>query len=215
MKKIVLVFAALALSCSAQAGGNLMTGCYGEFAGLVMSADSKLSFDVGGTTFASLDGLGSQGVGGGLGIGCDYKMDRAVVGLFGRYDINNANTELNLLGSTLEMKYDPAWSVGARLGFDLNGATMIYGLVGYSWSKAKVEGLGISLSSDLKGWMIGGGLETVISGPWSAKLEYTFIRYDGASLFTSGPLDVRIDPDVHVVRGALIYRFGSMPDITK
>lgn len=214
MKKIFAAILAIGLSSGAQAG-SLMTGCYGEFGISAMAVDNKLSADVSGTTFVSLDGLGAEGFAGGLGVGCDYKVERAVIGIFGRYDINNAKTELNLLGSTLEMKYDPSWSAGVRLGFDLNGATIIYGLVGYSWTKAKVEGLGISLSSDLKGWMIGGGIESVISGPWSAKLEYNFIRYDSTSLFASGPFDLRTEPDVHVIRGNIVYRFGTLPDITK
>lgn len=213
MKKLFVMALAIGLSSAAQAGQ--FNNCYAEIGLGVEVVNNTISADVGGTTFASLDGIGGQGVMAGLGLGCDYKIDRAIVGIFGRYDLNHAESELSFLGSTMTMKYDPAWSIGGRLGFDLNGATMVYGLVGYSWSKAKVDGMGISLSADLKGWMIGGGLETSISGPWSAKLEYTFTRYDNASLFTSGPLDLRTEPDVHVIRAGLLYRFGSMPDITK
>lgn len=214
MKKIALAIVAIVM-CNPATAGQMMTGCYGEFSGLVMSADTKLSFDVGGTTFASLDGLGSQGIGGGLGIGCDYKMDRVIVGLFGRYDWNNSKSELNIVGSTLEMTFDPAYSVGARLGIDINGATMVYGLLGYQWSGVEVSGLGINLSTDLKGWMLGGGLETAISGPWSAKLEYTYIHYDSATLATFGPAAINIQPDAHAVRAGIVYRFGALPDITK
>lgn len=214
MKKLFAV-AALAVGLSSHAYAGSFSGCWGELSVGAMVADTAPSIDWNGTNVASLDGIASQGLMGGLGVGCDYRVEKAIIGIFGRLDYNRAESDLSIMGTTVgTLKFDPTYMIAARVGMEVNASTMAYILGGMAWSKIKAEGFGSEISADLRGWVIGAGLETTISGQWSAKLEYSFTRFDSVSMFASGPLDVRVEPDVHVFRLGLVYRFG-MPELPK
>lgn len=209
MKKLFAVALAIGLSSAAQAGS--FSGCWGELSVGAMVADTAPSIDWNGTNVASLDGIASQGLMGGLGVGCDYRVEKAIIGIFGRLDYNRAESELSIMGTTIgTLKFDPTYTIAARIGMEVNASTMAYVMGGMAWSKIKAEGFGSEIAADLRGWVVGAGLETMISGQWSGKLEYSFTRFDSVSMFTSGPLDVRVEPDVHVVRAGLVYRFGTI-----
>lgn len=66
------------------------------------------------------------------------------------------------------------------------------------------------------GWTVGAGVEGMISGPWTAKLEYLYMdlgNYSGGS-YTLAPLsNIRANGDSsftdHILRVGLNYRFGG------
>jgi high affinity Mn2+ porin len=63
------------------------------------------------------------------------------------------------------------------------------------------------------GWTAGAGVEFAVSGNWSAKLEYDYIdlsrrMYDLGSF---GLPNVNVDPNVHLVKLGVNYRFADAP----
>jgi len=69
-------------------------------------------------------------------------------------------------------------------------------------------------SSFRSGWTLGGGIETVLSGAWTAKIEYLY--YDiGSRTVTgyagsgAGPYSWKLDTDGQLVRGGINYSFGA------
>ncbi|MEZ0303541.1 MAG: outer membrane protein [Hyphomicrobiaceae bacterium] len=81
------------------------------------------------------------------------------------------------------------------------------------------------------GWTVGTGLEYALAGNWSARLEYDFLRFgshgvatplaapiaqpDFQGIFQSSAPDGRragVEQDMHAVKLALNYRFGSGAD---
>ena len=63
------------------------------------------------------------------------------------------------------------------------------------------------------GWTAGAGVEFAVSGNWRAKLEYDYIdlsrrMYDLSAFGLPG---LNVDPNIHLVKLGLNYRFGDAP----
>lgn len=209
MRKSLIVGLALACLVAACARpAKAWTGCYGELGLGALVADSRLDASNAGTTIAGVDGLATQSMLGGLGIGCDYSVGLMVVGILGRVDINRGETKIDFGSNSITGKFAPAWMAGGRIGILVRPETLFYGLAGYSVSKFEVSGIGDDIKVDLKGLTFGGGLETHLSGPWGLKVQYDWTRYQAGTLFDSGGLKISSEPDVHTIRAAIVYRFG-------
>jgi outer membrane immunogenic protein len=70
------------------------------------------------------------------------------------------------------------------------------------------------------GWVVGGGAEWAISGPWSAKLEYLFMdlgtvntSFAGPGPFTLVTTSSRITDNI--VRVGINYRIGGNPGVAR
>jgi outer membrane immunogenic protein len=70
------------------------------------------------------------------------------------------------------------------------------------------------------GWVVGGGAEWAISGPWSAKLEYLFMdlgtvntSFAGPGPFTLVTTSSRITDNI--VRVGINYRIGGNPSVAR
>src|SRR5437868_7968341 len=66
------------------------------------------------------------------------------------------------------------------------------------------------------GWTAGAGVEFAVSGNWSAKLEYDYTDLARRTYDLSGfglPA-VNVDPNIHLVKLGLNYRFGDTPPWT-
>ena len=61
------------------------------------------------------------------------------------------------------------------------------------------------------------GAEWAFAGPWSAKAEYMFARYDSENYFGGiAPPGVGFGMDVHTVKAGVNYRFGwASPVVAK
>jgi high affinity Mn2+ porin len=122
---------------------------------------------------------------------------------------------------------DYVGTVRGRVGYGF-GTWLPYLTGGVAWGHTHVNlnnGAGNILSSPGQtqpGWTAGAGIEVAVSGNWSAKLEYDYIdlarrRYDLSSFGLPG---INVDPNIHLVKLGLNYRFGdapfwTAPDITK
>jgi outer membrane immunogenic protein len=70
-----------------------------------------------------------------------------------------------------------------------------------------------SANNNRVGWTVGGGMEYVLNGPWTAKFEYLFVDYGNYSnTYTLGGVPV-LTTNTHmidnVIRFGLNYRFGG------
>jgi outer membrane immunogenic protein len=85
-----------------------------------------------------------------------------------------------------------------RFGYSFD-RFMPYITGGLAFGGVQSEIVGVLSTSDTKvGWTLGAGLEGVIAGPWTAKIEYLYV-----DLGDNANLDFR----ANLVRAGLNYRF--------
>ena len=114
---------------------------------------------------------------------------------------------------------DYAATVRGRIGYAF-GTLLPYVTGGVAWGRTHLnlnDSAGSLISARAQthpGWTVGAGVEYALSGSWTAKLEYDYIdlarrNYD---LTDSGLPSVAVDPNIHLVKLGLNYRFGDLPD---
>jgi outer membrane immunogenic protein len=125
-------------------------------------------------------------------------------------DLSHSETILGL--GTGRQRINSFGSVTGRVGVAVD-TVLLYAKGGYAWANNEfsLTALGLTLS-DTKfhsGWTVGGGAEWAFAGPWSAKAEYMFARYDSENYFggIAAP-GVGFGMDVHTVKAGINYRFG-------
>jgi outer membrane immunogenic protein len=111
-------------------------------------------------------------------------------------------------------------TVRGRIGYASMG-WLLYATGGYAYTRlenhafATAGGLAVDLRRDenRNGWTAGGGIEVMLAGNWSAKVEYLFMdfgKHDG-SWTLSGPPALTITDSTrlqtNIVRGGVNYRF--------
>ncbi len=168
-------------------------GCHlGAQAGLEVATSSISS------VAGSIDGLGarSRSPDFGLHTGCDYKIPQTAfsVGAWGEYMWRDVSFKADAgpFGS-MAIGLSNAWAVGARAGYVLSGGVMPYALIGYTKSDLSLPA-GTPISSDLKGWMMGGGIEVPLAKNLSFAGEARWTRFDKIDLTPVGlPADLKTD----------------------
>ena len=223
---------ALAMALSLLTAPTFATGKAPQWTGLHIgahigygTADTDTAIGVDPTIMPagiSFDGLSATGaeVGGSLGYDVRLPNSPFVIGVFGDWSWRDLDhtTSLTLgpLSASASLSIEDAWTIGGRAGYLLNDSTLLYALVGYrqaSMSSLKLSADGIGATSfgvgDLKGWTVGGGLETQLSGGWALRGEYRFTRYDGQSVeLIPGALALDLDTDEHVARLGAVWRLS-------
>ena len=192
------------------------TGIYvGAAAGASATTD-RLGATFGGAT-ATMNGGGQELLGSAFG-GFDFQIDeRAVMGLMGdlAWTGPQSTTTISTGGAsaTFTSRTNMTLSVMGRLGFLATPSTLLYAAGGYSGAFITSSGsatLGAATTSRYRddyvnGWTVGPGVETIIFGGWSTRLEYRYAQYEEKSGF--GGLSVQ--PSMHSVRAGLSYKFGT------
>lgn len=218
-----LALIAMAVPASAQS----WTGCYigGEagYSSTKTDVDVPISNGNQSVNLLSIDGIGTAGATGGGAVGCDYQIQRFVIGAFGDYLFHDQDFSASLLGGIAGVSYDVKnqWSVGGRAGVLLTDNVLAYGLVAYTqadtsdlkWNLGNQTGV-ISLDQ-LEGWTVGGGLETQIRGNWFVGAEYRYTKFDDIStnLATFGNAKIDLDTETEAHTGLLTVKYkwgGSM-----
>jgi outer membrane immunogenic protein len=172
------------------------------------------------TSLAELNGIGGDGFFGELSIGYDYMVSpRFVIGAFADAHYGNIGPELSaspLIDADLTNVY--GFDVGGRVGYVLNPTTLGYVLAGYAWQHFELDGnlfgTAFDFEEDRDGYVLGVGMETVISGGWTLKGEYRYSYY-GNDTVASFPFigdfeaDLNVEPSVHTFTVGANYRFGA------
>lgn len=115
-----------------------------------------------------------------------------------------------------------SWSILGRAGYVANPGALAYVLGGYT--RTHLEG-DLSLTSlptgtvplvsydySRKGWTTGAGIEALISGAMSMKMEYRRTRWDNTENYPLGGLagiNTWDNGAMHTIRGVMSYRFGG------
>jgi outer membrane immunogenic protein len=130
---------------------------------------------------------------------------KVVAGAFVDFDLSRMSNDS--LFTLMPFEHERAWSLGARLGYLASPAMLWYGFGGYTQSTFDFDMIG---STDLRGFMLGGGLELRLGGSWSLRGEYRYAEFQTEKLMNlCGCTWLEADASVHSGRALLIYRFGS------
>ena len=181
-----------------------------------------------GTFSAGFDGIGGEGVLGTVGVALDYQMQRIVIGAFFDYDFASLDTEMNLsvpplggLNVTGKISLDNQWTIGGRVGVLLTPDTLWYALAGYT--RAEISDLELNITGpaaiqlvagvpSFSGFVVGGGVETMLAPNWSIKAEYRYTELDAKSLDLplglNAFVDAQLEPSIHTARLSLNYKFN-------
>lgn len=195
------------------------TGLYaGVTAGAGMAA-GPVTASAGGAS-ATFDAAG-QGLLGGVFVGADYQFARqALAGVMGDFTWSGmqgtASITAGAAGATAAVSPNRSWSVMGRLGYLPIPSTLLYGAAGYTGMNVQATGTA-SLGGTtffgqqdtmLSGWTVGPGVETVITGGWTTRLEYRYSQYEQKQVAAG----VTAQPSTHAIRLGLAYKLGIGAD---
>lgn len=160
---------------------------------------------------------GSQGLLGGFLAGGDWQFSpQALVGIMADYTFQGLSGGNNLaspLGSVYEtIDQNRQWSVMGRLGWLAVPSTLVYAAAGFSQlniratAGANVGGAALFAQRDVafSGFTVGGGIETVVTGGWTTRLEYRFGQFEQKEVLPG----VLYQPSNHTIRAGISYKFG-------
>ena len=193
-----------AASVPAYNWSGIYVGAYGG-AGAIISNIELPGFGPG-----NFNGVGGEGLIGGVMAGYNLQMGNLVVGLQGEVGLARLRTELKIPGFVALEAY-PDWdmSLSGRLGWTPIDRAMVYAIAGYSYMDSGVEiitpGGTMNFSQDYHGWHAGLGVDVAISDRFFAGVEYRYTQYGGEDWGTGGVLDV--DPSSHTGRLKAGFRF--------
>ena len=162
------------------------------------------SSEISGAMF-SVDGLSarSRSPDFGLHTGCDYKIPTTAlsIGAWGEYMWRSVDFKASAGPVGLTIGLGNSWAIGARAGYVLPNGVMPYALVGYTQTDLTLPA-GTPLSNNLKGWMMGGGVEVPLAKNLSFAGEARWTKYADVDLAPVG-LPAKIDTDALSVVGRL------------
>lgn len=170
-------------------------GCHGTIIGGMAATKTNTAIDtnLGGPAtmnIANVNGLGSNGSLVGLGAGCDWTVDKFVLGAFTDYVWHNGQEiNANLLMASVTMGFDRQWTVGGRAGFMVTDSTLAYALLG--WTKLTSTGISGIVSAgvpDFTGTVMGAGIETTVSKHVKIGLEWRHTAFDAQTVSLAVPL---------------------------
>lgn len=173
MKKLIIATAATMLVATPAFAESFS----GPYAGVEIGLDNhKLKLDTGA---AIVDGLGSNGVVGGVYAGYDYSTGSdTFVGLEGFVNFSGAKMSIDDGIDLYEAKAKESYGASVRAGYKLNDKTALYARVGYLSTRFKGVLNGVDQGSDHEGAVqYGLGFQTYASENVSVRLEYTVNDY--------------------------------------
>jgi opacity protein-like surface antigen len=192
------------------------TGVYGGVAAGAGMGFGRVNAAAGGAS-AGFDS-GGQGLLGSVFAGADYQFSPyALVGVMGDFTWTGIQASSSIMapggGSAfVSAEANRQWSVMGRVGYLPVPSTLLYAAAGYTQlnvhatASAVLPGSMLFASSDtaLSGFTVGPGIETVITGGWTTRLEYRFSQFEQKDL----GVGVNMQPSNHTIRAGLSYKFG-------
>lgn len=174
-----------------------------------------------GSSVSNNNGRDDQKIGGllyGGGIGYDIATsDNIVLGAEAELTGSTAKSDRNDYTSDFgygRVKQGRDIYVGARAGYVVAPATMLYVKGGYTNSKLEVLAGSTSQTTDtnfkLDGWRVGAGAEHAVGPNSYAKLEYRYSNYERGNIdYATGGTSSRfdVDTDRHQVVASYGFRF--------
>jgi outer membrane immunogenic protein len=189
-----------------------------------LRSGSSTDSDVGDDDLFDDDGPDESidGIAYGLGLGYDFDLGGAVVGIEGEFMESTGEQDSDeMVSAPFGYRVDVSRDIylGGRIGYKVAPRTLIYGKGGYSSTRVEAafedqiddDGVDYQLDTDrsVDGYRIGAGVEQAIGSNAFAKLEYRYSNYDDLSfddeVFAEDTVD--IDLDRHQVVAGVGIRF--------
>ncbi len=200
------------------------TGIYGGVAAGAGMGFGRVNAAAGGAGGAAAGfDSGGQGLLGSVFAGADYQFSPyALVGVMGDFTWTGIQSSFSIMapgGSAfVSAEANRQWSVMGRAGYLPVPSTLIYAAGGYS--QLNVHGTAslvlpgsmpfASRDTALSGFTVGPGIETVITGGWTTRLEYRFSQFEQKEVAPG----ITMQPSNHTIRAGLSYKFGMGPGIS-
>ena len=217
------------------------TGCYGG-ANIGGGWASTHAYDTNGviTGFAGAAVLNSDlrsrtggGIVGGGQLGCDYQIDRFVLGIQGMIDASGMKPSIAEPAGNFTIDSSIPWfaTVTARAGIAVVPTGLLYVKAGGAFMKNNLSttvtpagsaflgvppGLAASASYNASGWTAGGGFEWAFADKWSVFAEYDYLNFGTPTInFTSAgtvvvpaTFQLGVQQNVSVFMVGINARFG-------
>jgi outer membrane immunogenic protein len=193
------------------------TGIYGGVAAGAGMGFGKVTA-LAGNASAGFDS-GGQGLLGSVFGGADYQFSPyALVGVMGDVTWTGIAPTLTITtpggGSAyLAAESNRQWSVMGRIGYLPVPSTLLYAAGGFTQlnvhatASLTLPGGGSAFASrdtTFNGFTVGPGIETVITGGWTTRLEYRFSQFEQREPI----FGTTMQPSNHTIRAGLSYKFG-------
>ena len=168
---------------------------------------------------------------GGGQVGGNWQMGALVLGVEGQFDWlsnqNNASAGIPIGVNTIQVISTDRWltTLTGRVGFAADH-WLFYAKGGGAWvgnQKVTINETGTFPGSFTSssggwntGWTVGGGIEWAFAGPWSAKIEYDYIKLSSnsftvpaTSTFLPNDTFTTANRNIQTVLFGVNYRFGG------
>jgi outer membrane immunogenic protein len=177
-------------------------------------ADVSATARLGGLTGPFADSM--NGIIGGAQVGYNWQVGSFVFGI--ETDLQAADQAHTKTGTLFGIGFTETNEIGyfgtvrGRLGFSM-GRWLPYVTGGFGYGDfayVNVNPLSTLTASHHTAWVVGGGVEAALAGPWSAKLEYLYLDTgDFTDRFTTvaGVITATSRTKDHILRVGLNYRF--------
>jgi outer membrane immunogenic protein len=174
----------------------------------------------------------SDGVVGGGQVGCDYQVDRWVVGFQGMFNATSLRTDsVNNFSTALVDSARMPWLATATGRIGITGSpTLYYVKGGAAWVRSEYNECCLAIvvvppppppppvipdgfaNKTRTGWTLGGGIEHIFVQHWSIFAEYNYIKLSDSSIAFTGingwqNFNYNIDQNIHSVVLGVNYRF--------
>jgi opacity protein-like surface antigen len=161
---------------------------------------------------------------GGIQLGCDYQMDRFVLGIQAMADLGIINASTSIAPQlTANTRTSNLYTATARAGYLVTPAVMAYVRGGAAWTRTSVAvvnnatGQSASVAFNRTGWTVGAGVEWMFARNWSAFAEYDYADFGSvtgslpnAAAVTGGPNVVSLKSEIHTAVVGINYRFVAL-----
>lgn len=161
---------------------------------------------------------------GGVQLGCDYQIDRFVLGIQAMADLGIINASTAVAPQlTLNARTSNLYTATVRAGYLVTPEVLLYARGGAAWTRTSVtavnaaNGQSASAAFNRSGWTVGAGVEWMFARNWSAFSEYDYAdfgtvtgRLPGAAAVTGGPDVVSLNTKIHTALVGVNYRFEML-----
>lgn len=154
----------------------------------------------------------------GVGVGYDFAVGGAVLGVEGEWLESEAKTDYDTTNLTTfgvsNIDAGRDLYVGVRAGVPVTPSTLVYAKGGYTNARMNVlatdNTTDVGTDVDLDGWRLGAGVEQAFGQNFFGKVEYRYSNYEEGEFEAPSGLEsdrFDVDLDRHQVMVGLGYRF--------
>ena len=160
---------------------------------------------------------------GGVQLGCDYQINRFVVGIQAMARLNAFSSIPQMPQLTASTAANNLYTATARAGYLVTPTTLAYVKGGAAWTQTKValvnsgNGQSATATFDRTGWTVGAGVEWMFARNWSAFAEYDYADFGratgpltGSAGLAATPIIATLKSQIHTGLVGVNYRFDLL-----